>query len=230
MPGRPLQSYPVLLSTAITAAAWAKGGAPNGAVVVAGQQVSPRGHADRPWKLTPGTGLAFSLILRPELPPQREGWLYIVATAALAAACGEDARIHWPDEVHRGEALTAAVGMQVRLGPAKIQWAVVNMWLAEAEPPRGRVLAALLQGFEERQARDTGPLLEEYARASTTIGRRVSARLLGGTGPRMQGRALGAAEDGALVLETDTGKRAPVRPQDVRGVDDAETPPAGGLS
>ncbi len=226
IPGRPLQAHPVVLSTAVTAAAWAEADAPDGAVVVAGHQISPRGHADRPWKLTPGSGLGLSLVLRPELTPQREAWLYIVATAALADVCGEGATISWPDEVRRGGTMTAAVGMQVHLGPGKIKWAVVNFWLAEAEPPRGRVLAELLEAIDSRRESGTEALIEDYARACSTIGRRVSARLLGGTGPRLQGKAVAIDEAGCLVLETDTGRRAPLRPQDVRGVEDAEAPPA----
>ncbi|MDQ6751039.1 MAG: hypothetical protein M3Z33_09845 [Actinomycetota bacterium] len=227
IPGRPLQTHPVVLSTAVTAAAWAEADAPDGAVVVAGHQISPRGHADRPWKLTPGGGLGLSVVLRPQLPPQREAWLYIVATLALADVCAEGSLIRWPDEVRRGDVMTAAVGMQVHLGPAKIKWAVVNLWLPEVEPPRGPVLAALLEAIDARQAGDPGGLLEDYARRSATIGRRISARLLGGTGPRMQGTAIGANEEGCLVIETDAGARAPLRPQDVRGVEEVETPPAG---
>lgn len=224
LPGRALQSHPVVLSTSVTATAWAEAGAPDGAVVVAGHQISPRGHADRPWRLTPGTGLGLSLVLRPELSPQREGWLYIVATAALADVCGQGSRIEWPDEVRRGEELAAAVGTHVHLGPGKIAWAVVSLWVAEARPPRGKLLADLLQAFDARQASDPGPLLEDYTRVSATIGRRVSARLLGGTGPRMEGTAVAANEEGCLVLQTDAGKQAGIRPQDVRGVQVAETP------
>ena len=45
LPGRPLRSYPALLSTEADALAWARAGGPGGAVVVAGYQASPRGRA-----------------------------------------------------------------------------------------------------------------------------------------------------------------------------------------
>ena len=218
---RPVQSHPVVLSTAVSASAWAQSDAPHGAVVVAAHQISPRGHAEKPWKATTGVGLGLALILRPELPPQREGWLYVVATTALAEVCGEDSTIEWPDEVWRDGSLAGAVGNQVRLGPAMIRWAVVNLWLPGAQPPRGELLAATLDAIDARLAGPPDALLEEYARRCATIGRRVGARLLGGTGPRMRGRAVGANQDGSLVLETDAGRQAPVRPQDVRGVDAA---------
>ena len=219
--GRPLQSQPVVLSTAVAAAAWAESDAPHGAVVVAAHQISPRGHADKPWKVSTGAGLGLSVVLRPDLAPQREGWLYVVATTALAEVCGEGSTIEWPDEVWRDGTLAGAVGTQVRLGPAMIRWAVVNLWLPTAQPPRGALVAATLEAIDARLSSAPAAVLEEYVRRCSTIGQRVSARLLGGTGPRMRGTAVGANQDGSLVLETETGAQAPLRPQDVRGVDGA---------
>jgi BirA family biotin operon repressor/biotin-[acetyl-CoA-carboxylase] ligase len=220
--GRPLQAHPVVLSTAVAAAAWAESDAPDGAVVVAANQIAPRGHAEKPWRpKAPGAGLGVSLVLRPELDPRREGWLYIVAAMALADVCGEGSIIEWPDEVWRGGTLAGATGTQVRLKARGVDWAVVSLWLPDALPPRGAVLAELLERIEVRRRSDPAALLEEYAPMCATIGRRVTARLLGGTGPRMRGTAVAADEAGALVLETDAGARAPLRPHDVRGVDDA---------
>ncbi|MDQ4130536.1 MAG: hypothetical protein M3133_06040, partial [Actinomycetota bacterium] len=76
MPGRPVRTYPAILSTSADAFAWARAGAPEGALVVADYQAAPRGRAGLPWEVRPGEGLGFSLVLRPELPPEREGWLY----------------------------------------------------------------------------------------------------------------------------------------------------------
>jgi BirA family transcriptional regulator, biotin operon repressor / biotin---[acetyl-CoA-carboxylase] ligase len=221
LPGRPLQAYPALLSTAVAAGAWAQSGAPDGAVVVADYQVSPRGHADRPWRVAAGRGLGLSLVLRPRLATEREGWLYVVAAAALADVCGEGATIEWPDEIRRGEAMTAALGVQSRLGPEGVKWAVVSALLPEAEPPRGRLLGSVIQAIEARLGGDQGAVLEDYDRRCATLGRHVRARLLGGTGPRMEGRALGALDNGSLLLEKPDGRRASVRPQDVRGLEEA---------
>jgi hypothetical protein len=46
-------------------------------------------------------------------------------------------------------------------------------------------------------------------------------RFIAGTGPKVRGRAVGTLDDGALVIELASGARAPVRPQDVRGVENA---------
>lgn len=221
VPGRPLRSYAVLLSTRVSALEWASSGAPDGAVVVAEHQISPRGRAGRPWNVAPGRGLAFSLVTRPRLPAAREGWLYTVVLAALADVYGDQARIEWPDEVRCGGELRAAIGITARLARQGVAWAIVDLLLPHAQPPRGELLETVLRAIEARRASAPSVVLEDYGRRCETIGRRVRMRLLGGTGPRMEGIAVGTLEDGALLLETTKGPRAPVRPQDVREV---ETP------
>lgn len=216
---RPVQSHPVLLSTAVTAADWARAGAPDGAVVVADQQIAPRGRAGRPWTVTPGQGLAFALVMRPQLPAAREGWLYTVALAALADVCGQAATIEWPDEIHREDALAAVVGIDVQLGAQGVKWAVINVLLKEAQPPRGELLGAVLQAIDARLAATPGAVLGAYGARCRTIGRAVRVRLLGGT-TRLQGRAVELLDDGALVLDVGAERRVPVRPQDVSSIQD----------
>jgi BirA family biotin operon repressor/biotin-[acetyl-CoA-carboxylase] ligase len=222
LPGRSLQCYPTLLSTGVSAIAWANAGAPDGAVVVADYQISPRGRADRPWKLTPGRGLGFSLVLHPDLPPAREGWLYTVALTALADVYGDDATIEWPDEVHVDGEMQAAVGVRARFGPKGIKWAVVDLLMPNAEPPRGELLRSALEAVESRRADSDGDVLEAYGRRCETFGRNLRMRMLGGTGPKMVGTAVRTIEDGALLLTTPDGREVPVRPQDIRGVELAE--------
>ncbi len=219
LPGRPLQSYPALLRTGTVAIEWAASGAPDGAVVVADYQISPRGRADRPWKVVPGRGLGFSIVMRPRLPAEREDWLYTVVLAALADVYGGGATIEWPDEVLHEGVTVAAVGVNARLGADGGGWAVVGVLLPHAEPPRGELLAAALRAIDARRASAPSVVLADYDRRCATIGRRVRLRLLGGTGPRTEGRAVATLEDGALLLETGAGTRGPVRARDVREVE-----------
>ena len=217
--GRPVQSHPVLLSTAVTAAEWARAGARDGSVVVADHQVAPRGRAGRPWSVTPGEGLAFALVMRPGLPAAREGWLYTVALTALADVCGEAATIAWPDEIHREGALAAVAAINVQLGAQGVKWAVVNLLVREAQPPRGELLAAVLQAIDARLAAAPANLLRAYGAVCRTIGRDVRIRLLGGTA-RLEGRAVEALDDGSLVLDVGAERRVPVRPQDVSSIEE----------
>ncbi|MDP8968119.1 MAG: hypothetical protein M3N04_05925 [Actinomycetota bacterium] len=216
---RPLQSHRVLLSAAVTASDWARAGAPHGAVVVADQQIAPRGRAGRPWKVAPGQGLAFALVLRPQLASEREGWLYTVVLTALADACGDGVTIEWPDEIHREGVMAAATGIEVRLGGLQVKWAVVNLLVPAAQPPRGELLGSVLQAIDARLASPPRDVLEDYSALCRTLGRDVRMRLLGGAA-RLQGRALEVLDDGALVLESDSGRRIPVRPQDIGSIED----------
>lgn len=216
---RPFESHPVLLSTAVTAADWARSGAPHGAVVVADYQIAPRGRAGQPWKVTPGQGLAFALVLRPQVDSAREGWLYVAVLAGLADACGEGVTIRWPDEVHRDGVRVAAVGLEVKLGGLKVKWAVANILIAEAQPPRGERLRSVLEAIDRRLASPPRAVLDDYDALCRTTGRDVRIRLLGGSS-RMQGRAAGILDDGALVVEIAGGRQVPVRPQDLSSIED----------
>lgn len=119
--GREVRAYPALVSTEADALAWARAGASSGSVVVAGHQVSPRGRGGFPWEIDPGRDIAFSMVLRPGLPPEREGWVYVVAVSALADVIG--GRIAWPDEVRVDGGRAGAVSVQV--GP-ELEWAEIG--------------------------------------------------------------------------------------------------------
>jgi BirA family biotin operon repressor/biotin-[acetyl-CoA-carboxylase] ligase len=218
---RSVQTHPVLLSAAVTAADWARGGAPHGAVVVTDQQIAPRGRAGRPWSVAPGRDLSFALVLRPPLASEREGWLYPVVLAALADACGggdDDLTIGWPDEIQRDGVMAAAAGIEVKLGGLAVKWAVVNVLIRDARPPRAELLGSVLEAIDARLAAEPHAVLDDYVPLCATIGRDLRLRLLGGAS-RLQGRALAVLDDGALMLETDTGQRVPVRPQDISSIE-----------
>jgi BirA family biotin operon repressor/biotin-[acetyl-CoA-carboxylase] ligase len=224
LPERPIRSYPALLSTEADALAWARSGAPEGAVVVADYQASPRGRAGWPWEVSPGTSLGFSLVLRPRLPAEREGWIYVVASSGLADGLGQGATIEWPDEVRMAGSRAGAVGVQVEPGPQGAQWAVVNVLVAKAAPPRAPLLARLVHAIETRYRSPAELVLSDYMPRCETIGRRVRARLvpLGPGGQEVTGRAAVARPDGSLVLEAERGRRVAVRPQSLGILEDAD--------
>jgi BirA family biotin operon repressor/biotin-[acetyl-CoA-carboxylase] ligase len=222
LPGRPVRSYPAMLSTQADALAWARSDAPHGAIVVADYQASPRGRAGLEWQAPPGRSLAFSLILRPKLPAEREGWLYAVAVSGLADVLGPDATIEWPDEARLHGERAGAVAVDSWLGPAGVEWAVVNVLVLEAEPPRTPLLARVVDAVEARLSAPAVPVLADYLRRCDTIGRRVCARMipLGPGGPVVTGKAVRVLPDGALVLETDDDRRIAVRAQNLGLLED----------
>ena len=220
IPGRPIRSYPALLSTEADAMAWARAGAPEGALVVAGYQASPRGRAGLEWHMRAGEDLGFSLVLRPRLPCDREGWMYCIAACGVADSIGDAAAIEWPDEVLADGARKGAVSVQAKLGPRTIEWSVINVLIIDAKPPRGEVLAKTIAAIEARYRSASSSVLADYRRHCTTLGRSINTRLipLGPNAREVSGTAVTVLPDGALVLETASGARVAVRPQSIGSI------------
>jgi len=223
---RPVRAYPAVLSTESDATAWARSGAPTGAVVVADYQASPRGRGGLPWTVQPGRGLGFSLVTHPELPSEREGWPYVAASLAVAEVLG-DTRLEWPDTVlgAADEGPLAALGVYVEPGAGGVAWATITVLVDAALPPRGPLLAGLLDRIEERLLDDPDQVLGDFRARCTTLGRQVRARLIpmGPSGPEVVGEAVDVLEDGALVIRTERGSRVAVPPQNLGLLED----PAG---
>ncbi len=213
MPGRPVRWYPALLSTEADALAWARAGGPSGAVVTANYQASPRGRAGLEWRI-PGTGTAFSLVVRPQLRAEREGWLYSVAVMGVLDAV-EGSGLRWPDQVLDRGARAAAIGVHAELGPQGVDWAVINALIEEAGPAPAATIATVVEAIEARLQSDPQDVLADYLEHCETIGSQVRARMipLGPGGVEISGRAAGSVLDGALIIVTDADRRIAVRPQ-----------------
>ena len=90
-------------STNDVALAWAAAGAPDLALVMAGEQTAGRGRGNHSWFTAPGAALAFSLVIRP-LPGEEQSIPLFSALGALAvcevlAAQGLHPEIKWPNDV-----------------------------------------------------------------------------------------------------------------------------------
>ncbi len=225
---REVRAYPAALSTEAMAMAWARQGAPTGAVVVADYQASPRGRGGLPWTVRPGSGLGCTLVLRPGLALEREGWPYVPALLALHDTVGrEDAVLGWPDEVQSASGgVLARLGIYVELGPGRTEWVAVTMLLEDAEPPRGPLLGRLLTAVESRMAQPAEQVLADYLPRCATLGRQVRARLIpmGPGGPEVNGEAVDVLADGALVLLTARGNRVAVPPHNLGLLEPPEPP------
>lgn len=224
---RPVRLYPAVLSTDADAQSWARAGADDGAVVTANYQVAPRGRGGLPWQPNPDTDVVFSLVVRPDLPPEREGWLYAVAVAGMADSVGSGARWRWPDEVERDGRVVARLGLHAELGPARVDWAVVTVLLHSPDGRRSDAMAATVEAIERTRARPPEEVLDELRARCVTLGQRVRARLvpMGPAGPKVDGVASDLKDDGALVIATPAGGRIAVRPQHLgvlEALDDAD--------
>lgn len=225
---RPVRTYPALLSTEADATAWARAGGPAGCLVVSDYQASPRGRSGLPWQVQPGRGLGFSLLLRPELTAEREGWSYVAASLALAEVlAGADAATEWPDTVRDAGtgARLAAIGAEAQLAPGRTRWVVVTVLVDDVLPPRAPLLRRAVSAIEDRVAAPPQEVLTAYRARCSTLGRPLRALMIpmGPGGPQVSGTAVDVVDDGALVLLTRSGRRVAVRPQNLGVLE-----PAGG--
>lgn len=90
-------------STNLRAKQLAETGEPEGTLVVADEQTAGRGRRGRGWASEPGSGIWMTLILRPELPPERVPGLTLISALAVNRSireiCHVDSRIKWPNDI-----------------------------------------------------------------------------------------------------------------------------------
>ena len=163
----------------------ARAGAPHGALFVADEQQHGRGRRGNTWHAPPGEALLFSVLLRPELPPERASSLALVAGLAVRAAVAQalaagnvsrTAQVKWPNDVvvdklkvagilvesqMRGEKLGAAVvGIGLNTGrlelPPDVQPRATSLGALGASTPREELLHNVLAELELRLARLEG--------------------------------------------------------------------------
>ncbi|MGI5247253.1 biotin--[acetyl-CoA-carboxylase] ligase [Dactylosporangium sp. CA-139066] len=213
-------------STNADVVAAARDGAPEGLVIAAERQSAGRGRLDRQWQSPPRAGLMLSVLLRPDLPPSRLGWLPLLAGVALAESVRRVARIDaylkWPNDLLlRGDRKTAGILAEAADG-AVVLGIGLNVTLREDELPRpdatslalggaanadrDPLLKALLRSLADWYTRFTGHggdpaasgLREEYKLHCGTIGRRVTVELPGGG--TLEGLAADIDGDGRLQV------------------------------
>jgi BirA family biotin operon repressor/biotin-[acetyl-CoA-carboxylase] ligase len=101
--GRDIRVFHETTSTNDVAGHLARGGAAEGAVVFAESQTKGRGRMGRRWISPAGKGLWFTVLLRPEIPPQGATQLTIAAATALSRAITQQTgivpEIKWPNDV-----------------------------------------------------------------------------------------------------------------------------------
>ena len=116
-------------------AAW-----PAPAVLVTDFQSAGRGRLGRSWAASPGDSLAISVLLRPDVPGERLGWLSLAAGAAMVEALrglGVDASGKWPNDVLIGGRKVCGVLAEATADPSSASWrrgVVIGAGLNHAAP------------------------------------------------------------------------------------------------
>ena len=145
-------------------------------LLAAEEQTAGRGRMGRSWTSPRYAALTFSLLIRPDVPPARRGWLPLLTGVAVAAAVttvtGVPARLKWPNDVLAGEAklagilaeaagdaIVVGIGLNVSTEPAELSrlpagpgpggLPATSLRAAGATAlNREKLLLAILSGFE----------------------------------------------------------------------------------
>jgi len=100
--GWTLHCFPSLASTNDEALRRALAGAPHGTAILAARQEAGRGRRGRSWH-SPAGGLYLSVILRPDLAPERQRYLPLALGLALretlAESTGLNIGLKWPNDI-----------------------------------------------------------------------------------------------------------------------------------
>lgn len=101
--GRQIAYFPVLDSTNIQAKRMADEGYVHGTLIVADCQNAGKGRRGKNWSSPSGTGIWMSLLLKPEMEPNKAPMLTLVMAYSVACAIREkaklDVKIKWPNDL-----------------------------------------------------------------------------------------------------------------------------------
>ena len=229
--GRPREHWAELGSTNDRAMTWARAGAPHGAIVTADAQTAGRGRLGRAWASESGEDLYVSAILRPDAgkPLGALGLAVGVGVREGLAAWLPAARLKWPNDVLVGGRKLAGIlcearwvgsspevvaGFGVNVGralfPGPLATTATSMRRELATPPdRGEVLRQILPALESALAAffagGFAAIRGRYEPHCALRDQAVLVDMSNGAGPKEQARALGLADDGALMVEPPAG-------------------------
>ncbi len=215
--------YEEIESTNDEARCLAEQGADHGTVVLADHQLAGRGRRGAVWLSEPGSGLLFSVVLRPSYP--RRYWNRLALSSGLAVVdvlrdeWGIHAELKWPNDIYIDGKKLAGI-----LVESQDDFAIVGIGLnVDASPDgevatslaehygqknsydltREQVLASLLDGIDEEAkkcADGFGGQIARIRKYCWLTGKNVTFM---SNGQSVSGRVLGVGEDGGLLVNVD---------------------------
>ena len=138
-----LQVQTEVTSTNTLLKAQAEQGAPEGTVLIAESQTAGKGRLGRHFTSPPGTGIYFSLLLRPHCTAEKS--LFITTTAAVAVCeaieqvTGLNPQIKWVNDVYLNEKKVCGILTEasVDFENGGLNWAVLGIGINIAVPEEG---------------------------------------------------------------------------------------------
>ncbi|HUL29704.1 MAG TPA: biotin--[acetyl-CoA-carboxylase] ligase [Thermodesulfobacteriota bacterium] len=242
--GRRIHYFRTLDSTNAKAYQLALAGAEEGEVVLSETQEKGRGRLGRPWFSPPFLNLYLSVILRPNISPHQAPLITLMAAVAVAEAIREFTGllplIKWPNDLLLRDRKIAGLLNEIHSETDRIHFVIlgigVNLNMDEKAfskeirsvatslrielgqtISRKAFLRSLLQALERwysvflKEGSDV--LLKAWRDWAQVEGRKVKVTSFGDV---LAGKAIDVDSDGALILETEDGKRIRVVAGDVQ--------------
>jgi BirA family biotin operon repressor/biotin-[acetyl-CoA-carboxylase] ligase len=242
--GKTIHYFHTLDSTNSKAYQLALNGAEEGELVIAELQEKGRGRIERQWFSPPHLNLYLSVILRPNIPPHQASLITLMAAVATADAIqnfsGLFPLIKWPNDILLRDRKVAGLLNEIRSETDRIHFVIlgigVNLNMGEKMLPKeiraiatslmiemGRTISrktffqSLLLELERwytiflKQGSDV--ILKAWRDRAQIEGRRVKVTSFGET---LVGMAVDIDSDGALILETEGGRRKRIVAGDVK--------------
>jgi len=217
--------YQEVNSTMTVAKELARKECPHFTVVIAEEQLAGRGRLTRTWH-SAGGGLYFTIVLRPQIPPNLVSRYGFAASLVLARTLqdhfGVDAQVKWPNDILVNEKklcgmlsemeavdeqvsfLNIGIGINVNNDPTHHEPNATSICTLLGETvPRKKVLSIFLDAFENEISQGSlDHVLFEWKKYTITLGREVT---IVSTKETLQGKAVDIDDTGALLLELKDG-------------------------
>ncbi|SDN36593.1 biotin--[acetyl-CoA-carboxylase] ligase [Alkalicoccus daliensis] len=220
-----------LPSTQTKALRLATDGAEEGTVVIADQQTGGRGRLGRAWSTARGTGLAMSLLLKPDIPIHQAPQITLVAAVSIIKVLrkiGFDAKIKWPNDILIDNRKVCGILTEMQADPDRIQTIILGIGLNvnEQEFPeairnsavslslinkeelsRTDIAAGLLNEFETDYQlflqKSFSAFKSRWEEYSATLNRNVSVLH---NNQMIYGQAVSISNEGVLKIVDESGK------------------------
>lgn len=210
-------SFDTVGSTMDEAHRLAESGAPSGAIVVAERQFAGRGRFGRRWISDPGSGLWTTSIHR-ELDTRALDVLTIRIGLRLASALDRFAddvvMLKWPNDLLVTRRKLAGILVEARWREARLEWVAVGVGINIVPPAAEPRSIGLRPGASRSELLRT--VATEVRAACAAAGELTPAELQAYTGRDVAvdadllepatGRARGITANGALVVDTPSGR------------------------
>jgi len=240
--GKKVLSYNSVDSTNNIAFSLADQGISEGTVIFAETQRKGKGRLGRTWVSPKSKGIYCSLILRPQISPEKASVITLLAAVSCAEAIREisgfTTQIRWPNDILVNNKKICGILTELQTDNGKVKFIIlgigINVNTKSSKLPRGasslkeelkglkkqfsrlelarKVLCAFEQEYLCFQNKGSRSVISRWNNLSALSGRRVRVSLAQGT---IEGQAQDIDQQGALIVRLDNGFKQHVVAGDV---------------